>query len=199
MQCSRRRFLATALAAGFAPGARAEEPFPVKSNAWRQLDFKYQRQRLDYETAEPAGTLVVDQSKCLLYVVEGNGTAIRYGVSLGKSAHAWTGEVSIAKMTAWPVWTPTPYHIKVRPDYAQWLPDGMPGGPDNPLGARAMYLFKGNVDTVNRIHGGTKVDQIGKKKTAGCIGMLDCDVIDLYNRVSVGTRVVMLKKAGWFG
>jgi lipoprotein-anchoring transpeptidase ErfK/SrfK len=198
MRITRRAFLASSLAVGFTP-ARAEEPFPVKTNEWKQLDYKYQRQRLAYDTQEPAGTLVIDPSKCFLHFVEGNGSAIRYGVSLGKSAHAWTGEVTIKKMTAWPVWTPAPYHLKVKPDLAKWLPDGMPGGPDNPLGARAMYLYQGDIDTVNRIHGGTKLNQIGQKKTAGCIGMLDCDVIDLYARVQVGTRVVMLKKWSLFG
>jgi lipoprotein-anchoring transpeptidase ErfK/SrfK len=199
MRITRRTFLASSLAAGLAPAARAEEPFPVKMNEWKQLGFKYQRQRMAYETQEPPGTLVVDPVKCFLYVVEGNGSAIRYGVAVGKSTHAWSGEVVIKKMTAWPVWMPAPYHLKVKPDLAKWIPGGMPGGPDNPLGARAMYLFQGDVDTINRIHGGTKLNQIGQKKTAGCIGMLDCDVIDLYARVRVGTRVVMLKKKGFFG
>ncbi len=102
-------------------------------------------------------------------------------------------------MKEWPTWTPAPYHIKTKPDLAKWLPGGMPGGPDNPLGARAMYLYKGDVDTINRIHGAAHLADIGKKATAGCIGMLNGDVIDLYNRVQVGTRVVMLKKSGFFG
>jgi lipoprotein-anchoring transpeptidase ErfK/SrfK len=86
----------------------------------------------------------------------------------------------------------------VKPELAKWK-EGMPGGPDNPMGARAMYLFKGEVDTINRIHGAAKVSDIGKKATAGCIGMLNADVIDLYSRVQVGTRVVMMSKSGLFG
>jgi lipoprotein-anchoring transpeptidase ErfK/SrfK len=95
-------------------------------------------------------------------------------------------------MKEWPTWIPAPYHIATKPSLAQYLPNGMPGGPDNPLGARAMYLFKGEVDTINRIHGSAKLTDIGKKATAGCIGMLNADIIHLYGNVSVGTRVVML-------
>jgi lipoprotein-anchoring transpeptidase ErfK/SrfK len=94
-------------------------------------------------------------------------------------------------MAEWPVWTPAPYHLQVKPELIKWK-NGMPGGPDNPLGARAMYLFKGEVDTINRIHGSAKVSDIGKRATAGCIGMLNVDIIHLYGNVKVGTRVVML-------
>lgn len=196
MLLSRRGLIAgamcSAVLAGRAAGASAAEPFPVKLNEWKQLPFKYQRQKLAYETSEPAGSIVVDAVKRFLYLVGGDGTAIRYGVSLGKGAHAWTGEVIIKKMAEWPVWVPAPYHINGKPALAKWLPDGMPGGPDNPMGARALYLFKGEVDTINRIHGAALLTDIGRKKTAGCIGMLNADVIDLYSRVEVGTRVVMV-------
>jgi lipoprotein-anchoring transpeptidase ErfK/SrfK len=196
MTLSRRTFLAAALTApalaSRSGSAWADEPFPVKLNEWKQLPFKYQRQKLAYETQHPAGTIVVDAGKRFLYLVQGDGTAIRYGVSLGKGAHAWTGEVTIAKMKEWPVWIPAPYHLNGKPELAKWLPGGMPGGPDNPMGARALYLFKGEVDTINRIHGAALLTDIGRKKTAGCIGMLNADVIDLYARVEVGTRVVMI-------
>ena len=199
MMISRRALLLSALAAGLPPAARADELFPVRMDAWKKLPYSHQRRKLACETAEPAGTIVVDPGKCHLYLVLGDGQALRYGVSVGRGAHAWTGEAAIRKMKEWPVWFPTPYHVKAYPSYAKWLPDGMPGGPDNPMGARSMYLFKGEVDTVNRIHGAMKHDHIGKKKTAGCIGMLDCDVIDLYSRVEIGTRVVMRAKRGLFG
>ena len=94
---------------------------------------------------------------------------------------------------------PHPIIWNIKPELAKWLPDGMPGGPENPMGARAMYLFKGEVDTINRIHGAMKFTDIGKKTTAGCIGMLDGDIIDLYARIEVGTRVIMLSKSGLFG
>jgi lipoprotein-anchoring transpeptidase ErfK/SrfK len=173
--------------------AWAEEPFPVNAKEATQIDYKWQRREMDFDTAEPAGTIVVDPTKRFLYLVLGNGKALRYGVAVGKGAKEWSGEVIIKKKKTWPTWTPSPYHIGVKPDLAKWLPDGMPGGPDNPMGARAMYLFKGEVDTINRIHGAAKPGEIGKKATAGCIGMLNIDIVDLYDRIEEGTRVVMLK------
>jgi lipoprotein-anchoring transpeptidase ErfK/SrfK len=196
MSMSRRDFLTatltSALVAAHAAPSHAAEPFAVDMKAPKRLPFKFQRREMEFATSEPAGTIVVDPVHRFLYLVAGNGMALRYGVSLGKGAHAWTGEVVIRKMAAWPIWVPAPYHIKLKPSFAEYVPAGMPGGPDNPMGARAMYLFKGEVDTVNRIHGGAKLTDIGSKKTAGCIGMLNADVIDLYSRVKVGTRVVML-------
>ncbi len=196
MRFSRREFLAASLSMGLPLGlaseSRANEPFKVDLKEWKRLPYKFQRQDVEFQTSEPAATIVVDPGKRFLYLVQGNGAALRYGVSVGKGTHAWTGEVVIKKMAEWPVWVPAPYHIAGMSSLAKWLPDGMPGGPTNPLGARALYLFKGEVDTVNRIHGGAKLTDIGSKKTAGCIGMLNADVIDLYSRVQVGTRVVML-------
>lgn len=196
MTLSRRLFLTGSVASccvgAAVPPALAEEPFPVKMNEGKQLAYKFQRQLVDYQTNQPPGTIVVDAGKRFLYLIQDGGKAVRYGVSLGHGAHAWTGEVTINKMTEWPKWIPAPYHIQLKPAFAKWVPDGMPGGPDNPMGARALYLYKGQVDTVNRIHGAAKVTDIGRNKTAGCIGMLNADVIDLYNRVQVGTRVVMI-------
>jgi lipoprotein-anchoring transpeptidase ErfK/SrfK len=195
-----RRSLITSLAALTVVPAREAlaEPFAVDMKEPKKLAFKFQRKEMAIKTAEPAGTIIVDPKKCFLYLVLGGGQAIRYGVALGKSTHAWEGEVTIKKMAEWPVWVPAPYHLQVKPDLAKWR-NGMPGGPDNPMGARAMYLFKGEVDTINRIHCAMKPDDIGKKKTAGCIGMLNADIIDLYSRVQVGTRVVMSAKGGLFG
>ncbi len=195
---TRRHFFAAASLL-LPTAVRAEEPWPVNMDEWKKLEHKFQRKQMAFETPEPEGTVVVDPGKCFLYLVQGGGQALRYGVAVGKAAHAWEGEVIIKKMKEWPTWIPAPYHLQRKPDLAKWMPDGMPGGPDNPLGARAMYLFKGEVDTINRIHGSAKLADIGKKATAGCIGMLNGDVIDLYNRVAVGTRVVMLKKKGFFG
>lgn len=191
MQLSRRTFLASAIATGFPSTARAEEPFKVK---WKEADdvaYKWRKRDMEFETAEPAGTIVVDPRKKFLYLVHGGGLATRYGVSVGKGAKAWTGEVLIKKLAEWPVWRPAPYHLEQIPSLIKWK-DGMPGGPENPMGARAMYLYKGEVDTVNRIHGSAKPSEIGSAKTAGCIAMLNVDIIDLYARVKVGTRVVML-------
>ncbi|MFN0190610.1 MAG: L,D-transpeptidase [Aestuariivirga sp.] len=193
MHLSRRTLLTSVLSTGFfAPNARAEEPFAVNAKEGKLVEYKFQRRDMEFETNEPAGTIVIDAVKRFLYLVHGNGQATRYGVAVGKGAKAWTGEVIIKKKKEWPVWVPAPYHLEVKPDLAKWIPGGMPGGPDNPMGARALYLYKGEVDTINRIHGSAKPKEIGKKATAGCIGMLNVDVIDLYARVEVGTRVVML-------
>ncbi len=190
MSLTRRTFLTTA-ACALATPARAAEPFPVNMNEGKKLDYKFQRRDMEFATNEPAGTIVVDAVHRFLYHVQSGGQATRYGVAVGKGAKAWTGEVIIKKMAEWPTWTPAPYHLEIKPELAKWK-NGMPGGLDNPLGARAMYLFKGEVDTINRIHGSAKLGDIGKKATAGCIGMLNADIIHLYANVSVGTRVVML-------
>jgi lipoprotein-anchoring transpeptidase ErfK/SrfK len=200
MRLTRRSFVASLAALTVIPAREAlAEPFPVDMKEPKKLAFKFQRKEMAFETSAAPGTVVVDAKKCFLYFVLGGGQAVRYGVALGKSAHAWEGEVTIKKMAEWPIWMPAPYHLKVKPELAKWIPGGMPGGPDNPMGARALYLFKGEVDTINRIHGAAKVSDIGKKATAGCIGMLNADVIDLYSRVQVGTRVVMMAKSGMFG
>jgi lipoprotein-anchoring transpeptidase ErfK/SrfK len=192
MSLSRRDLLTSAVMLGFASRAQAAEPFPVDMKLPGKLDYKFKRRETEYDASVPPGTIVVDNAKRLLFHVHSPGLATRYGVSVGKGSKAWSGEVNIAKMTEWPRWFPAPYHIAIKPELQKWLPDGMPGGTDNPLGARAMYLYKGNVDTVNRIHGAAKFDDIGKKNTAGCIGMLDGDIVHLYANVTVGTKVVMV-------
>jgi lipoprotein-anchoring transpeptidase ErfK/SrfK len=144
-----------------------------------------------FKTQEPAGTIVVDTKRCFLYLVQKGGQAVRYGVAVGKSSKAWTGEAVIKRMAKWPVWVPAPYHLEQIPSLAKHI-NGMPGGLDNPMGARALYLYQGEVDTINRIHGSAKPSEIGSKKTAGCFGMLNIDIIHLYDRVAIGTRVVVL-------
>ena len=196
MPITRRALLTSVLFAGFAPNTRAfalsGEPFPVPESEAKKVDYKFQRREMDYKTQEPAGTVVVDPKRCFLYHVLGNGRAVRYGVAVGKSSKAWSGEAVIKRMAKWPVWVPAPYHLAEMPSLAKHI-NGMPGGLDNPMGARAMYLYQGEVDTINRIHGSAKPAEIGRKKTAGCIGMLNIDVIDLYDRVAIGTRVVVLR------
>lgn len=193
MSLSRRSFVASLIASPAIISTRARaEQFPINTKEAKAVEYKYQRRDMEFDSAEPAGTIVVDPRKCFLYHVLGGGQCTRYGVSLGKSAKAWTGEVIIKKMTEWPTWTPAPYHLEHKPELAKYLPGGMPGGPDNPMGARAMYLFKGEVDTINRIHGAAKPEWIGHKATAGCISMLNVDVVHLYANVQVGGRVVML-------
>lgn len=196
MGFSRRGFVASALSTGVVLSAHgramASELFKINISEAKAVEYKFQRRDMAYEANVPVGSIVVDPHHCWLYHMIGVGQATRYGVSLGKSAKAWSGVVTINRMAEWPVWTPAPYHIQVKPELAKYLPAGMPGGLDNPLGARALYLYKGQVDTINRIHGGAKPDDIGLKHTAGCIGMLNVDVVHLYANVQVGTQVLML-------
>ena len=137
-----------------------------------------------FATKEPAGTLIVDTPNTYLYYVLGGGRAIRYGVRVGRDGFTWTGVQKITRKAEWPDWHPPPEMIDRQP----YLPRFMAGGPGNPLGARAMYL--GN--TVYRIHGTNQPSTIGKFVSSGCIGMLNEDVSDLFDRVKVGTRVVVL-------
>ena len=139
-------------------------------------------------TRQPAGTVVIDTASRHLYLVQQGGRALQYGIGVGRQGFAWHGTAKIERKAEWPGWTPPRDMVKRRPD----LPDHMAGGIDNPLGARAMYLFQGNRDTLFRIHGTNEPDTIGKAVSSGCIRMNNADVIDLYQRVPVGTRVVVL-------
>ena len=149
-----------------------------------RLSPNLRRQEVTFVTKEPAGTIVVDTPNTYLYYVLGNGRAIRYGVRVGREGFTWTGVQKIRKKTEWPDWYPPPEMIERQP----YLPRFMAGGPGNPLGARAMYLGS----TVYRIHGTNQPSTIGKFVSSGCIGMLNEDVSDLFDRVKVGTRVVVL-------
>jgi lipoprotein-anchoring transpeptidase ErfK/SrfK len=149
-----------------------------------QLPPNLRRQEVNFVTKEPAGTIVVDTPNTYLYYVLGNGRAIRYGVRVGREGFTWTGVQKITKKTEWPDWFPPSEMIERQP----YLPRFMAGGPGNPLGARAMYLGS----TVYRIHGTNQPSTIGKFVSSGCIGMLNEDVSDLFERAKVGTRVVVM-------
>jgi lipoprotein-anchoring transpeptidase ErfK/SrfK len=149
-----------------------------------QLPPNLRRQEVAFATKEPAGTLVVDTPNTYLYYVLGNGRAIRYGVRVGRDGFTWTGVQKITRKAEWPDWHPPTEMIERQP----YLPRFMAGGPGNPLGARAMYLGS----TVYRIHGTNQPSTIGKFVSSGCIGMLNEDVSDLFDRVKVGTRVVVM-------
>ena len=149
-----------------------------------QLAPNLRRQEVTLATKEPAGTLIVDTSNTYLYYVLGNGRAIRYGVRVGRDGFTWTGVQKISRKAEWPDWHPPTEMIERQP----YLPRFMAGGPGNPLGARAMYLGS----TIYRIHGTNQPSTIGKFVSSGCIGMLNEDVSDLFDRVKLGTRVVVL-------
>ena len=140
------------------------------------------------ETRQPPGTIVIDTASRHLYYTQPGGKALQYGIGVGREGFAWKGIAKVERKSEWPDWIPPSDMLKRRPD----LPLRMSGGMDNPLGARALYLFEGNRDTLFRIHGTNEPDTIGKAVSSGCIRMMNGDVIDLYNRVPVGTKVVVL-------
>jgi lipoprotein-anchoring transpeptidase ErfK/SrfK len=139
-------------------------------------------------TGEPPGTIVINTNERQLYLVGAGGTAIRYGIGVGRDGFTWKGVAQVGRKSEWPRWIPPKDMLKRRPD----LPEEMDGGLENPLGARALYLFQGKRDTLFRIHGTNEPDTIGKAVSSGCIRMMNADVIDLYVRVGIGTRVVVL-------
>ena len=143
------------------------------------------REIVDYPTKHKPGTIVINSTERRLYYVMSDGKAMRYGVGVGRPGFDWAGSQSITRKAEWPGWTPPAQMLKRRPD----LPRHMAGGPDNPLGARAMYLGS----TLYRIHGSNEPETIGQAVSSGCIRMLNEDVIDLYDRAKVGTRVVVAR------
>jgi lipoprotein-anchoring transpeptidase ErfK/SrfK len=143
------------------------------------------REIVSYDSRHRPGTIVIDTSERRLYYVLGDGKAVRYGVGVGRPGFDWAGSQAITRKAEWPSWTPPSQMLKRRPD----LPRFMPGGPENPLGARALYLGS----TLYRIHGSNEPETIGQAVSSGCIRMLNEDVIDLYDRVRVGTRVVVAR------
>jgi lipoprotein-anchoring transpeptidase ErfK/SrfK len=150
----------------------------------KELPPNLKRQMVDFKSTEPAGTIIVDTANTYLYLVLGGGKAMRYGVRVGREGFTWTGTERITKMKEWPDWFPPAEMIERQP----YLPRFMAGGDGNPLGARAMYLGH----TLYRIHGTNQPSTIGHYVSSGCVGILNADVEDLYSRVQVGTRVVVL-------
>ncbi|HVZ53587.1 MAG TPA: L,D-transpeptidase [Pseudolabrys sp.] len=158
-----------------APYAKAAIPEPWK------------RHIVEYHRKEAPGTIVVDSDARYLYYVLPDSKAIRYGVTVGEEAMAWSGVAKVERMAEWPAWNPTPGEIE-----RMKVPSYVAPGPQNPMGARAMYLFQGNKDTLYRIHGTNQPEYIGQAISSGCIRMTNEDVIDLYKRVKMGTVVVVL-------
>jgi lipoprotein-anchoring transpeptidase ErfK/SrfK len=162
---------------GYAPSSDGDMAHP-------QIDPKFERQVVDYDGHEAPGTIIVDTPNKFLFLVEDNGKAMRYGIGVGRPGFTWAGVKSVTSKREWPDWYPPSEMIQRRPD----LPRYMAGGPENPLGARALYLGS----TLYRIHGSNEPWTIGTNVSSGCIRMRNADVIDLYQRVKVGTRVVVI-------
>ena len=165
--------------------------FTLPAIPYQKVDPKWRRQVVVDPTGEAPGTVVVHSSERFLYLVQEGGDAIRYGVGIGREGFAWQGRGTINHGKAWPVWTPPPEMIARKPEVAKWA-GGQPGGLDNPLGARAMYIYKDGQDSGYRVHGSPEWHTIGQAMSSGCVRMINQDVIDLYNRVGKGTPIVVV-------
>jgi lipoprotein-anchoring transpeptidase ErfK/SrfK len=161
-----------------------EDAAPTSQHEADPARNRLARQVVAYATGEAPGTIVIDTGNTYLYLVLGNGKALRYGIGVGRKGFTWSGIKSVTRKAKWPDWTPPPEMLKRQP----YLPRFMAGGPQNPLGARAMYLS----GSVYRIHGTNAPSSIGKRMSSGCFRMLNADVIDLYERVKLGAKVVVL-------
>ncbi|WP_136682838.1 L,D-transpeptidase [Falsirhodobacter xinxiangensis] len=160
-----------------------------------QIPPQFRRQVVDYETAEAPGTIVIDPAQKLLYLVQGDGKALRYGISVGREGFDWAGTAIVSRKRPYPTWTPPPEMIERQPSLERWK-DGQPGSPSNPLGVRAIYLTTNGVDHGYRIHGTPEWRSIGRNASSGCFRMIHQDIIDLYNRVQPGAKVVVLNPDG---
>jgi lipoprotein-anchoring transpeptidase ErfK/SrfK len=170
--------------------ALPDEKFPVPAVDLRRLKPTHFRVDVVDPTGERPGTIVVHTAERYLYLVGENGTAIRYGVGIGREGFAWEGRADIAAKKEWPTWTPPAEMVARDPNAAPWA-GGMPGGLDNPLGARAMYIYQDGRDTIYRLHGTSDPSTIGEAVSSGCVRLINQDIIDLYQRVPRGTPILV--------
>jgi lipoprotein-anchoring transpeptidase ErfK/SrfK len=182
-------------------GPVASEPFPVPAVNLSRIDRTFLMKEVAYTGPEEPGTIVINPESRFLFLVQDEGTAIRYGVGVGRAGFGWSGVATIKSKQEWPDWYPPEEMIARQPELWSKMSTlqsgtGMPGGPGNPLGARAMYLWQGNRDTLYRVHGTVEPWTIGKRVSSGCIRMINQDAMDLYDRVPVGTQVIVLGNLG---
>jgi lipoprotein-anchoring transpeptidase ErfK/SrfK len=177
------------------PPAESPIDFPIEPVSTRLIKRKYRRQMVEFEGSEDPGTLVVDPDNRFLYHVLAYGVAKRYGVGVGRAGFAWAGDARIGMKRRWPRWVP-PREMVDRDERARKWVNGQPGGPENPLGARALYLYSGGKDTLYRIHGTNEPKSIGLAMSSGCIRMLNEDVAELFDNVIVGTPVIVRSSQG---
>jgi lipoprotein-anchoring transpeptidase ErfK/SrfK len=199
MSATRRDFLAaaSASAAAFALSGCAGP----QQAAHAGPDPMYRRTDVEYVSKERPGTIVVDADNHFLYLLQGKGQATRYGVGVGAEGFGWSGMATVHNKQQWPDWYPTKEYLASHPKVLAAMHElpsgqGMRGGPDNPMGARALYLWQGNKDTLYRIHGTNEPWTIGTNVSAGCIRMTNEDISDLYDRVTVGAKVIVLPSKG---
>ena len=175
-----------------------DEGFEVPAVPIDKIDRRFLRQVVPGPTGERAGTIIVDTSSHFLYLVLGNGQAMRYGVGLGRAGFEWAGRANVQWKQKWPKWTPPAEMIARQPELEKYSVDngGMPPGLDNPLGARALYIFQGDEDTLYRIHGSPEWFSIGKSVSSGCVRLMNQDIIDLYDRVPGKAPIVVTSGVG---
>ncbi len=169
---------------GVTPGVVPDEDSAAPTEIATDIPARLRRQQVNYSTTESPGTIVIDTPNTYLYLVLGDGKAIRYGIGVGRDGFTWSGVKTIERKSEWPDWLPPADMLQRQP----YLPRFMAGGPGNPLGARAMYLG----GSAYRIHGTNKPSSIGQHVSSGCIRLLNEDVVDLYGRTHIGTKVVVL-------
>ncbi|WP_421695029.1 L,D-transpeptidase [Aestuariivirga sp.] len=199
MMLSRRAVLtgasAALLAAPLSTAALAQssddDPYPLPPFNYSKIPEAFRPTVVKYTGRQWPGTVIVDTPARQIYLVLQGGQAMRWGCAVGKDGFRWAGLADIGRKVMWPRWTPPKEMIARSPEKAKWA-NGMPGGPENPLGARALYLYQNGNDTLYRIHGTTDPMSIGHNASSGCIRMINQDVVELYRRVPIGTRVVVL-------
>jgi lipoprotein-anchoring transpeptidase ErfK/SrfK len=179
-------------------GPISDGGYDIPAVPYQKIDPQFLRQIDANPTGEQPGTIVVDTTGHFLYLVQEGGQAIRYGVGLGRAGFEWSGDAVVQWKQKWPKWTPPDEMIARQPELAKYSASngGMPPGLMNPLGARALYLFQGNVDTLYRLHGSPEWNSIGKSVSSGCVRLMNQDIIDLYDRVPNKTKVVVTSNVG---
>ena len=172
-------------------GPVPDEKFPIPAADISRVDPKYYRRTLQYDTKEAPGTIIVDPGNYYVYRVEGDGSATRYGANVGRDGFRWSGDAYVGRKSEWATWTPPKEMIRRQPEAAKYA-RGMPGGLDNPLGARTLHLYRNGAYTLYTIYASSDPDSIGTGVTSGCVGLLSQDMIHLYGRTPVKTKVVVL-------
>ena len=173
-------------------GPVPSERFPIPAVNVNKLNPKYMRRTVAYDTKEVAGTIIVDPRNYYVYRVEGDGMATRYGANVGRAGFLWNGDAYIGRKAEWPIWTPPKEMIQRQPEAAKYA-GGMAPGLDNPLGARTLYLYQNGAYTLYTLYSTIMPETIGKGVTSGCVGLLTQDMLDLYEKTPVDTKVVVLK------
>jgi lipoprotein-anchoring transpeptidase ErfK/SrfK len=173
-------------------GPRPDERFPIPAVNVAKVNPRYFRRTVSYKSTEVAGTIIVDPKNHFVYRIDGDNYATRYGVSVGRDGFRWNGEAYVGRKSEWPIWTPPKEMIERQPEVAKYA-GGMAPGLDNPLGARALHLYQDGVYTLYTLYSTIRPETIGKGISSGCIGLLTQDMLELYDRTPVNTKVIVLK------